>query len=248
RGGENFKKALAAFQGANGLDRTGRLDQATWDKLTHGADQPVLADYEITADDLKGPFVGTLPRGLENLATLPNPGYPNPRAALAEKFPLGEDLLGRLNPSVDFAQQGTRIVVANVAPLARRTRETSGNARAANGQGDRAPVAARVEVDKRERAVRVLDADGALLAYFPATIGSAEKPAPSGSFKVRRVAYDPDYRYDPKYAFKEVKTNRPFTVKAGPNNPVGLVWIDLTAPSYGIHGTPNPDAISKTQS
>src|SRR5262249_42471562 len=106
----------------------------------------------------------------------------------------------------------------------------------------------RVEVDKRERAVRVLDADGALLAYFPATIGSAEKPAPSGSFKVRRVAYDPDYRYDPKYAFKEVKTNRPFTVKPGPNNPVGLVWIDLTAPSYGTHGTPNPEAISKTQS
>jgi len=248
RDGENFKKALAAFQGANGLERTGRLDQPTWEQLTQGAGQPVLADYEITADDLKGPFIATLPRGLENMARLPGLGYANAREALAEKFHLGEDLLRQLNPSADFAQQGARIVVANVTPLARRPRETSGNANAAKGQGDSKPLAARVEVDKRERAVRVLDAGGALLAYFPASIGSAEKPAPSGSFKVKRVAYDPDYHYDPKFAFKEVKTKRPFTVKPGPNNPVGLVWIDLTAPSYGIHGTPNPDAISKTQS
>jgi lipoprotein-anchoring transpeptidase ErfK/SrfK len=109
-------------------------------------------------------------------------------------------------------------------------------------------TAAKVEVDKRERAVRVFDRDGGLIAYFPASIGSAEKPAPSGTFKVTRVSHDPIYHYDPKFAFKEVKAQHAFTVKAGPNNPVGLVWIDLSAPSYGIHGTPNPDAISKTQS
>src|SRR5205823_3639354 len=162
--------------------------------------------------------------------------------ALAEKFHVSEDLLQRLNPSTNFQRHGARIVVANVVPLGRPS-QTSGNASSRNGEGTRA--AARVEVDKGGRAVRAFDRDGTLIAYFPASIGSAEKPAPSGSFKVTRVAYDPDYHYDPKFAFKGVKAKHPFTVKPGPNNPVGLVWIDLSAPSYGIHGTPTPGAISK---
>ena len=82
---------------------------------------------------------------------------------------------------------------------------------------------------------------------MPATIGSTEKPAPSGTFEVRRVAYNPDYHYNPKFAWKGVKAKEPLTIKSGPNNPVGLVWIDLTAPSYGIHGTPEPDKIGKTE-
>jgi lipoprotein-anchoring transpeptidase ErfK/SrfK len=248
RGGDNFKKALAAFQGANGLDRTGRLDAATWSRLASGADQPVLTTYEITAADLKGPFVRTLPRRLEDMARLPHLGYASPREELAERFHVGEDLLRILNPGTDFARQGARIVVANVTPLGGAARGTSGSASLARGVGDPRPIAARIEIDKGERAVLAFDRDGALLAYFPASIGSAEKPAPSGSFKVRRVSYDPTYHYDPRFAFKGVRARHPFTVKPGPNNPVGLVWIDLSAPSYGIHGTPNPDAISKTQS
>jgi lipoprotein-anchoring transpeptidase ErfK/SrfK len=247
RGGESFTKALAAFQAANGLDRSGRIDDATWTRLTQGADQPVLTDYAITADDLKGPFIAHQPRRLEDMARLPHLGYASVREELAEKFHLGEDLLRQLNPSADFEQAGARIVVANVASLERRATQTSGRASSPKGEGDRG-AAARIEVDKGERAVRVFDRDGGLLAYFPASIGSAEKPAPSGSFKVTRVSYDPVYHYDPKFAFKGVKTRRRFEVKPGPNNPVGLVWVDLSAPSYGIHGTPNPDAIGKTQS
>jgi lipoprotein-anchoring transpeptidase ErfK/SrfK len=252
RGGENFNKALAAFQGANGLERSGRLDQATWSKLTwsrlnNGAgEQPVLTDYEITPADTKGPFIRKLPGRLEDMAKLPRLGYASAREELAERFHLSEDLLRQLNPGADFAKNGTRIVVANVTPMGGRTAETSGSPGAQTEANRR--IAAKVEVDKRERAVRVLDPDGALLAYFPASIGSAEKPAPSGAFKVMRVQHNPIYHYDPKFAFKGVKARHPFTVKPGPNNPVGLVWIDLSAPSYGIHGTPNPDAISKTQS
>jgi lipoprotein-anchoring transpeptidase ErfK/SrfK len=244
RGGENFKKALAAFQAANGLTASGRLDDATWGKLTQGADQPVLADYVVTAEDLKGPFIPKQPRRLEEMATLSHLAYASPREELAEKFHLSEDLLQQLNPSTSFQQKDSHIVVANVAPLERRPTQTSGNA--SNREDTR--IAARIEVDKGERAVRVLDRDGGLIAYFPASIGSVDKPAPTGSFKVTRVSYDPTYHYDPKFAFKGVKAKHPFTVKPGPNNPVGLVWIDLSAPSYGIHGTPKPDAISKTQS
>src|SRR5262249_23595180 len=90
--------------------------------------------------------------------------------------------------------------------------------------------------------------DGALIAFYPTTIGSAEKPAPSGNFKVRSVAYDPIYRYDPQYGFKGQHAKTPVVIAPGPNNPVGLVWIALSAKSYGIHGTPAPEKISKTAS
>jgi len=246
RDGENFKKALAAYQAANGIERTGRLDPATWSKLTEGGDRPVLADYAITADDVKGPFTPNPPRRLEDMASLPQLGYASAREALAERFHVSEDLLGQLNPAADFAQEGARIVVADVTPLVPHRPQTSGTANRAKDDGG--TRAARVEVDKAARAVRAFDRDGRLLAYFPASIGSADKPAPSGAFKVMRVSYDPVYHYDPKFAFKGVKSTSRFEVKPGPNNPVGLVWIDLSAPSYGIHGTPNPDAISKTQS
>jgi lipoprotein-anchoring transpeptidase ErfK/SrfK len=246
RGGENFRKALSAYQAANGLEQSGKLDQATWERLTQGVDQPVLTEYEITADDLKGPFVPHQPRRLEDMAALPHLGYASAREELAEKFHESEDLLQALNPAANFQAAGTRIVVADVAPLAPHAPRTSGNASSPKREGT--PTAARIVVDKGERAVRVFDRDGGLLAYFPASIGSAEKPAPSGSFKVTGVSYNPIYHYDPKFAFKGVKAQHRLEVKPGPNNPVGLVWIDLSAPSYGIHGTPAPDAISKTQS
>src|SRR3712207_8258259 len=90
--------------------------------------------------------------------------------------------------------------------------------------------------------------DGKLVAFYPASIGSEEKPAPSGSRKVERVAQNPTYTYNPKYQFKGVKSDKPFTIKAGPNNPVGAVWIDLSIESYGIHGTPEPEKVGKTYS
>jgi lipoprotein-anchoring transpeptidase ErfK/SrfK len=96
--------------------------------------------------------------------------------------------------------------------------------------------------------VRAYDQNGNLLAFYPASIGSEEKPAPSGVFKVRQVDWNPHYVYDPRFAWKGVKTKRKLVVAAGPTDPVGLVWIDLTTPSYGIHGTPSPEAIGKTES
>jgi lipoprotein-anchoring transpeptidase ErfK/SrfK len=165
---------------------------------------------------------------------------------------MSEGLLAALNPGKNFTEAGTVLSVANVpqggddpAVVAQALHEHRGRT------GSSAPLeqtAARVVVNKQNRSVQVFSADNRLLAFLPASIGSAEKPAPSGSFKVTRVQYDPVYHYDPKFAFKGVKARGRFEVKPGPNNPVGLAWIDLSAPSYGIHGTPNPDAISKTQS
>jgi lipoprotein-anchoring transpeptidase ErfK/SrfK len=196
--------------------------------------------------------VMTIPKDFQKMARLDRLAYRSSRQLLAEKFHLSEQLLAALNKGSNFERAGTDIVVANVTPLEvpRSSRTDGRRTRAATtGAAAGEPVkAARVVVDKSERSVRVLGSGGSLIAYYPATIGSAEKPAPSGSFEVRSVSYDPTYRYDPHYQFKGQHAREPVTVAPGPNNPVGLVWIALSAKSYGIHGTPDPDKISKTAS
>jgi lipoprotein-anchoring transpeptidase ErfK/SrfK len=106
----------------------------------------------------------------------------------------------------------------------------------------------KIAIDKTARALRALDKDGNLVAFYPASVGSQEKPAPSGTHKVERVAESPTYTYNPEYKFKGVDSEKAFTIKPGPNNPVGLVWIDLSIESYGIHGTPEPAKVGKSYS
>jgi len=122
------------------------------------------------------------------------------------------------------------------------------NAQAVDPEARDAKDVTRIEVDKESRAVRAFDRDGKLVAFYPASIGSEEKPAPSGEAKVEGVAYAPTYTYNPKYQFAGVKAKTKFTIPPGPNNPVGVVWIDLSIPSYGIHGTPEPEKVGKTES
>jgi lipoprotein-anchoring transpeptidase ErfK/SrfK len=228
--GENFAKALAAFQQVQGLNPTGKLDADTWERLAGKADVAALVDYEITEDDVKGPFTPSIPKKMEDMSRLDHLDYTGPVELLAEKFHVAQSLLRDLNRGRALDRAGSTIVVPDV--------------RDARADG----AVARVEVDKALKAVRAFGADGHLVAFYPATIGSQEKPAPSGTFRIRNVSRHPTYHYDPKFHFKGVKTDRPFTIKPGPNNPVGAVWIDLSKPSYGIHGTPDPTKIGKTQS
>ena len=247
RDGDNFRSAVRAFQQVNQLAVTGNLDADTWNAMTsNGAAAPVLRTYSISGDDVSGPFTKAIPVNLEAMTKLPGLSYTSPVAELAEKFHMAESLLRRLNPRADFERAGTKILVAdgpemNLRP-GRRTVEV------VPPENDNGPVAATVVVDKPAHSVRAYDQKGKLIGYYPATMGSEEKPAPSGVFKVKGVMWNPDYHYDPKFAWRGVKTKRKLTVMPGPNNPVGLVWIDLTAPSYGIHGTPAPEDIGKTES
>jgi len=226
--GESFTKAISAFQTANGFPSDGTLTQETWDKLLATSASPVLITYELTRKDVRGPFTKRIPARLERMARLSRLGYHNAAEKLAERFHISEPLLQKLNPGIGLRKAGTKLLVPDI------------------GRGDPAAAIAEVEVDKEARVLRALDPSGKALAVYPASIGSDEKPAPSGQAEVKRVVHNPTYHYDPHFAFKGVKTKRPFTIAAGPNNPVGSIWIDLSIESYGIHGTPEPGKIGKT--
>jgi lipoprotein-anchoring transpeptidase ErfK/SrfK len=249
KNGENFRKAVQAFQQANDLNVTGKLESDTWNALTSGASDPVLTSYTISDDDVVGPFEKLTSGNLEEMAKLQGLSYKDPEEELAEKFHMSEDLLRQLNPRARFDRMGEKIVVANVQPMQLRQGRGGLTVEAIppkkHAEGKRV---ATIVVDKAASDVRAYNEGGRLVAFYPATIGSEEKPAPTGTFRVTRVAWNPDYHYDPKFAWKGVKSNQKLTVQPGPNNPVGLVWIDLTAPSYGIHGSPEPNKIGKTES
>jgi lipoprotein-anchoring transpeptidase ErfK/SrfK len=227
--GMNDKKALVAFQQANGLKPTGQLDAETWNRLTATSSEPALMEYEIQPADVKGPFNKTIPQSFEKKAELKTLNYTSPRELLAAKFHIAPALLTKLNPKTSFDTAGSKIMVPNVAR--KRSHDK----------------VAEVVVDKSALTVRALDAEGKLIAFYPASVGSTDRPSPSGTWHVRSVVEDPTYHYSPKLKFKGVKTKKPFDIAAGPMNPVGTTWIGL-GDDYGIHGTPNPESIGRSQS
>jgi lipoprotein-anchoring transpeptidase ErfK/SrfK len=227
--GENFQKALAAFKVAQGLPDDSKLDAPTWEKLTATSSEPTIKDYTITAEDVRGPFIKTLP-SFENMSKLPHMGYLNVSEELAERFHMSEGLLRALNPGKSLEKPGTVIAVADVARKATSDKVV------------------RIEIDKTKRTLRGFDKAGNLVVFDPASIGSEERPAPSGTFKVVDVSFNPVYHYDPKLKFKGVNSKKPFDIQPGPNNPVGSVWIGISSPGYGIHGTPDPSRVSKSYS
>jgi lipoprotein-anchoring transpeptidase ErfK/SrfK len=222
-------EAIRAFAEVHNMPADTKWSRAFWDELTSEAIVPVLTNYTITSDDLKGPFL-QLPDRLEDMTSFRSLGYVSVREALAERFHMSPELLSSLNPDATFSVAGEEIVVANVLG------ET------------RSPKAARLEVDKDRQTVKVYSSRDELIASFPASVGSEEKPTPSGTLKVRSVNSDPSFHYNPKYQFKEIESRKPFELAPGPNSPLGTTWIALSKPSYGIHGTAEPSMIGKAAS
>lgn len=233
RMGENVKKALAAYRKEQGIAGGEKeIDDETWSKLVQQAPDKVIVPYRITEEDVSGPFTENIPEQFEEKKSLEKLAYTGPAELLAEKFHMDEDFLKELNSDTDFKKPGAMIMVANV------------------NQGKRGdtPTVKRIVVDKILKQVRAHADDDKLVAVYPATIGSEERPAPSGTYEVRAVAKDPTYTYNPQLKFEGVDADEAFTIAPGPNNPVGSVWIDLSKESYGIHGTPEPEKIGKTSS
>ena len=228
--GENLHNALAAYAQAHGLATEGTVNAQIFAALTGSDKAPVTQDYTISSEDEKGPFIGSVPEDFVKMAKLKHLGYRSPEQELAERFHMSEALLRALNPAADFRKAGTMLIV--VRP----------------GNDDLTADVARVEVDKSTNQVRVYDNAGTLVAVFPATVGSTERPAPSGRWAIKSVTFDPTYVYDPKVLTFGPRRKGVLKIAPGPNNPVGSVWIELTIPTYGIHGAPDPELVGKTAS
>jgi lipoprotein-anchoring transpeptidase ErfK/SrfK len=227
--GDNVEKALQAFAEANSLASGKALTVEIWTKLQALASDPVTTEYLLTDEDVKGPFLDKLPAKMEDMKGLKSLDYTSAKEALGERFHMSPDLLVELNPKQKFDRAGDSIIIVN--------------------PGANAPAkVSRIEVDKTRQTVKSFDKDNVLVAFYPASVGSEEKPTPSGVLKIVSIDANPTYRYDPKYKFKGVKSTKPFRIQGGPNNPVGATWIGLSQASYGIHGTASPSHVSKSES
>lgn len=228
RFGSNVDKALAAYNQITGSNLRS-TDAVGIQAALAQSGGDAFANYTITPEDAAGPYVASIPEDYSQKAQLDRMGYTSVTEALAERFHMDENYLKALNPDANFNRPGTTIKVANFGKLVST------------------PVA-RIVADKGRKEVFAYDAGDKLVAAYPATIGSADTPSPSGIHAVSRVALDPNYTYNPSINFKQGQNDKVLTIPPGPNGPVGSVWIALDKPTYGIHGTPDPSKIGKTES
>ena len=241
--GGNTKRALDAYKKAN-----------------NGGDPPPaepLTRYRITDADAMGPFEPNIPGDLVEQAKLQTLSYRNVHEAMAERFHTTPAMLQRLNPAARFAP-GEEITVPNVHPMLVPTvapkQETKATPEERKAQAAAADEAAKakpdvtVMVSKTSGAMTVTDAGGKVVFYAPVTTGSEKDPLPIGKWKVNGVSVLPPFRYNPELFWDADPTHTKAMIPPGPNNPVGLVWIDISKEHYGLHGTPEPTTIGRTQS
>ena len=236
RWGRNSAIALWWFQRSRGIEAAepGALDEATFRALaTGGGGVPALMQHSLTEEDLKGPFV-TVPEDMYDKAKLDCLCYESVKEKIAERFHTTEEFLEQLNGDVKFGslKAGDRVWVPNVRPPMTQDR----------------PDVARVVVSIRGNTFNAFDAAGNLIFHAPTTLGSKYDPSPNETVEVKKVVHDPHFHYQPKL-FAEVPDDEPeANLNPGPNSPVGVVWVALTKPHFGIHGTSTPDTIGYASS
>jgi lipoprotein-anchoring transpeptidase ErfK/SrfK len=261
RPGNNFKRAVAAFQRSNGLPESGQVDEQTRERLAVGmANQPVVIEYQVTEADVAGPFTASIPADLVQQSKLERLGYRNALEAVAERFHASPQLLQRLNGGTSASKAGERILVPNVEPFelpqpaaTQRGRGRSAEPATATGRGRRgntpAPAPAfTIAVTKSTSALTVEDGTGRIIFHAPVTSGSERDPLPIGTWKVTTVQLMPKFHYNPELFWDADPKHSKATIKEGPNNPVGVAWVDLSKEHYGIHGTPEPSRVGHVQS
>jgi lipoprotein-anchoring transpeptidase ErfK/SrfK len=242
RPGSNTKKALEAYRKANGGEPS--------------AMEPVTR-YRLTEADIAGPYEPEIPSDLVEQAKLKTLNYRTPLEAMAERYHATPALLQRLNPGLAFAA-GEEIVVPNVDPMllpaVPPTSEVKATAAEKKAQAAAAQEAVKTKADvtvvvsKSTGALTVTGADGTVLMYAPVTTGSEHDPLPIGTWKVNGVSLYPPFRYNPELFWDADPAHTKTVIPAGPNNPVGLVWVDISKEHYGLHGTPEPSTIGRTES
>ncbi len=226
KSGSNLKAAVEAYK-RHRMQGAPAGDHAVAERLTATDPAPTLISYTITDADVAGPFA-PIPADLMEQANLKALGYESALEGLGEQFHASEALLQRLNPGKKFTA-GEEIQVPNVQRL-------------------KIGKAMKVVVSMSDQSVIALDAQDVVLARYPATLGSERDPLPVGNWKINGVRRDPTFAYNPALFWDAKPDQAKATLPAGPNSPVGVVWIDLSKESMGIHGTPTPSVIGKRQS
>ena len=223
-GGINTDKAIDAYERTTG-SRGGDLGAAS--------QEPPTMTYTITAEDAATPLVRSIPRDMMAKARLKRLGYSSLLEMLAERFHASPSLLKRLNPRLRLGA-GQQIVVPNVNVVS-------------SAEGKPLPDIV-VHVSKSVSTLWVTDGMGKTIMHAPVTSGSEHDPLPIGMWTVTGVGRNPTFNYNPDLFWDAEPSHAKAKIPPGPNNPVGLVWIDLSKPHYGIHGTPEPSTIGHTES
>ena len=223
----NMQRIVKAYQSALGLKETGTVTPETWTSLrSDGA--PLLTRYTVTDKDLAGPFEKT-PAAMDDRAKMKALVYESVEEALAERFHSSMGYLKQLNGGGSLAA-GTQIIVPDVAAGIAPTK------------------AASIEIAKSEHVLYVLDGKKRPLAAFPISIGNEKNdPLPLGMMSIKSEVKNPGFTYNPALLKTAPKDAQKVDVAAGPNNPVGSVWMGLSKPHWGIHGTPNPSNVGHSE-
>jgi lipoprotein-anchoring transpeptidase ErfK/SrfK len=225
-------------------------------------DMPAVSEYAVTPGDTRGPFAESIPQDLTEQASLPALAYTSVLEALAERFHTTPAFLQRLNPEASFSA-GESIRVPNVEPfiapverlvVSAETVKAAAKKRAGrSNSGSEPPLILQrpdvvVTVTKGTSALLVSDASGKIVFHAPVTTGSERDPLPIGEWKVNGLQFNPVFHYNPKLFWDADPSHSKARIPPGPNNPVGVVWIDISKEHYGIHGTPEPSTIGRAQS
>ncbi len=221
------RSGIAAFERRSGLPADGVMDAQVWAALLPFAGGAMTMDYTITPAD-ESELTLHIPSDYLEKANMTSLGYTSVAEKLGERFHMSEKFIEALNPGIPLVAGSSIKVIAPSKPL-------------------RAKVT-RVFVEKSTNRVAAYDAEGHMVVNYPATIGSSETPSPSGTHKVRAVAMNPEYTYNPAINFTQGQNKSVLTLPPGPNGPVGTVWIALTKPTYGLHGTPTPSRLFLSES
>ncbi|WCT75383.1 L,D-transpeptidase family protein [Sphingomonas naphthae] len=249
--GMSLAGALRGFQKANDLKVTGEPDPATIDAIKAKGAVPGVIEVTLTAAMLAGPF-HAIPKKEGDQAKLPALGYANAMEKLGEMFHTTPAALIALNSPQTRVGVGAKIKVPNVLAAERNYdpelkpdwRQTLDMLNVSSAQ----PKAAKIVVDKSDGVLMVYDEGDKLIAQFPATMGSGHDPLPIGSWKINGASYNPTFHYNPKLFWDASSSDKKALLPPGPNGPVGVVWLDLSKEHYGIHGTPKPENIGRTES
>lgn len=219
--------ALVTWQTLNNQPVTGVPDASVLQAL--GGDTNVLMRYTVTEADLAN--IAPVPEDWGDRAKLTAMTYETIQEMLAEKGHTSQRAVERLNPGVAWPNPPVGAEV--VLPDCRKMRK------------DRA-VSVRIALARME--ITAFDRDGKLIALFPCSIARDKARRPSGELRVKAIAPNPTYLYDPQLFQPGGEKTSKLLIPPGPNNPVGLAWISLSLPGYGMHGTPKPESIGRAES